>query len=91
MSLYINKGSHIFSVLLDASKAFDKVSHSLLFKKLINPNVPLCSVCLLYFWYRNQTMRVKWGAELSRSFNVTNGVRQGSVLSPLLFSHFSIY
>ena len=55
-------------------------------KKLINQNVPLCFVCLLYFWYKNQTMRVRWGAEVSISFNVTNGVRQGSVLSPLPFS-----
>ena len=86
VSSYIYKGSPIFSVFLDASKAFDKVSHSLLFKKLINRNVPLCFVRLLCFWYKNQTMRVRWGAEVSRSFNVTNGVRQGSVLSPLLFS-----
>ena len=86
VSSYIYKGSPIFSVFLDASMAFDKVSHSLLFKKLINRNVPLCFVRLLYFWYKNQTMRVRWGAEVSRSFNVSNGVRQGSVLSPLLFS-----
>ena len=33
-------------------------------------------------------MRVRWGAKVSRSFNVTNGVRRGSVLSPLLFSAY---
>ena len=86
VSSYVSKGSRIFSVFLDASKAFDKVSHSLLFKKSINRNVPLSFVRLLYFWYKNQTMRVRWGAEVSRSFNVTNGVGQGSVLSPLLFA-----
>ena len=31
-------------------------------------------------------MRVRWGDSLSESFNVSNGVRQGSVLSPLLFA-----
>ena len=86
VSSYIYKGSPIFSVFLDSSKAIDKVSHSLLFKKLINRIVPLCFVRLLYFWHKNQTMRVRWGAEISRSFNVTNGVRESSVLSPLLFS-----
>ena len=28
----------------------------------------------------------RWGAEVFRSFNVTNWVRQGNVLSPLVFS-----
>ena len=31
-------------------------------------------------------MCVRWGRSLSRSFCVSNGVRQGSVLSPVLFS-----
>ena len=29
---------------------------------------------------------VKWGSTLSSKFQVTNGVRQGGVLSPLLFN-----
>ena len=31
-------------------------------------------------------MTVKWGSCISNSFNVTNGVRQGRVLSPQLFN-----
>ena len=31
-------------------------------------------------------MYVKWGSTLSSKFNVTNGIRQGGVLSPLLFN-----
>ena len=31
-------------------------------------------------------MTVKWGPCISNSFNVTNGVRQGGVLSPQLFN-----
>ena len=30
-------------------------------------------------------MYVKWGSTMSSKFQVTNGVRQGGVLSPLLF------
>ena len=33
-----------------------------------------------------QQMRVKWGSALSDGFGVSNGVRQGSVLSPVLFA-----
>ena len=31
-------------------------------------------------------MRVRWGSTLSNGFNVSNGVREGGILSPYLFS-----
>ena len=31
-------------------------------------------------------MSVRWGCSISKGFNVTNGVRQGGVLSPKLFN-----
>ena len=36
--------------------------------------------------YLNETLQVKWDDITSRQFNVTNGVRQGGVLYPMLFS-----
>lgn len=33
-------------------------------------------------------MQVKWGNILSTSFNVSNGVRQGGILSPALFNAY---
>ena len=57
---YLQQGSPIFSVFLDASKAFDQVSHELLFKKLLLHDVPLCFIVrLLRYWYRQQQMRVR--------------------------------
>ena len=38
------------------------------------------------FWYENQTMSVRWGNILSESFQVSNGVRQGGILSSYLFN-----
>jgi hypothetical protein len=35
--------------------------------------------------YNNQYMRIKWGDSISRTFGVTNGVKQGGVLSHILF------
>ena len=40
ISSYLQQGSPIFSVFLDASKAFDRVSHELLFEKLLLRDVP---------------------------------------------------
>ena len=86
VSSYTSHNTPIFSVFLDASKAFDKVNHHKLFKKLIMRQVPMYFVRLLQYWYRQQSMQVKWGGHLSQSFHVTNGVRQGGVLSPYLFA-----
>ena len=38
------------------------------------------------FWYRRQSIWVKWGKRTSEYFSVINGVRQGGVLSPKLFA-----
>ena len=67
-------------------KAFDRVNHFKLFKKLIMRHVHACSVRLLQYWYAHQTIQVKWGSSFSESFLVNNGVRQGGVLSPYLFA-----
>ena len=37
-------------------------------------------------WYSLQELRVHWGDCFSEPFSVSNGVRQGGVLSPVLFS-----
>jgi len=86
MSYYANKDTPVFSAFLDASKAFDRTNHNLLLTKLIKRNVPMCIVRLLLSLYRQKTMQVKWGTNYSSPFTVTNGVRQGGVLSPNLFA-----
>ena len=52
---------------------------------LVSRNVPLIFIRLLAYWYKNQTLAVRWGRCISEYFSVSNGVRQGSVLSPYLF------
>ena len=54
-------------------------------KKLINRGIPIYLVKVLCYWYQHQSIYVKWGSTISIKFQVTNGVRQGAVLSPLLF------
>ena len=71
---------------MDASKAFDKVNHWHLFDKLLNCGVPVYVVRMLLYWHTYQDFIVRWNNTLSPSFKVSNGVRQGGVLSPRLFS-----
>ena len=83
---YTKQNSTVFTCFPDAAKAFDRVSHWTLFSKMIKRNVPLVIVRIIAFWYQTQTMCVKWGKVDSEYFNVSNGVRQGGILSPKLFA-----
>ena len=83
---YRDNNSPVFTCFLDASKAFDRVNHWLLFDKLITRGVPMIIVRILKFWYQHQLLCIKWGNATSEYFNVSNGVRQGGILSPRLFS-----
>ena len=76
----------VYTCFLDASKAFDRVNHTVLFDKLRRRGVPHYITRVLVYWYVNQMFCVRWGNIYSESFNVTNGVRQGGILSPLLFN-----
>ena len=46
--------------------------------------IPHTSV--LVFWYSNLSSCVRWNSSLSEFFPIKQGVRQGAVLSPLLYS-----
>jgi len=72
--------------LLDASKAFDHVNHDILIRKLYERNLPLCFIAVIKNWYDKLTSVVKWNSVFSMPFVVRSGVRQGGILSPILFN-----
>ena len=78
--------SNVYSYLLDASKAFDKVHYGTMFNILLNKNVPHCIIRLLMDNYVRQEARVIWNSCHSTYFRLKNGVKQGGVLSPTLFN-----
>ena len=85
-SYYLRQGSPVIATLLDCSKAFDKCVFSSLFTKLMDRRLPPIVVRVLIFVYEEQEGCVTWSGVRSTSFSITNGTRQGSVLSPCLFS-----
>ena len=83
---FMRRGTAVTACLLDCSKAFDKCRFDKLFQKLMCKGLPAVVVRVLVFMYEEQQGWVKLGGKKSSSFALTNGTRQGSVLSPLLFS-----
>ena len=78
---YCNNGSTVHGCFLDAS-----IDHSLLFRKLLQRHLSPVVVRILLSWYMNQRATVLWNGSLSHKFSISNGVRQGGVLSPILFT-----
>ena len=84
---YFNdRGSNVYVAGLDVAKAFDSVNHYGIFIKLMNVHVPLCVLNVLVNWYGKLSGCVRWAGVLSQQFSMHSGVREGSVISPLLFS-----
>ena len=53
-------------IFLDASKAFDKINHFKLFRKLLDRKTHILIVRILLFWYSKQTVWVNWGRCISK-------------------------
>jgi len=81
---YLRNRSPVFVCFLDARKAFDRVNHWTLFNKLLRRGMNVDIVRLLATWYESQKFHVLWGDHLTGGFSVTNGVRQGGNIIPLL-------
>ena len=85
ISYYINNDSNVYGLMLDASKAFDCVNYCKLFRILLERNICPLYCRLLLNMYISQKLRIRWESTHSSYFNVTNGVKQGGVISPILF------
>ena len=83
---FVKRGTPCIITLLDCTKAFDKCRFDVIFAKLLTKKIPAIVIRVLIYVYEEQRAWVKWGDARSRAFSLVNGTRQGSVLSPALFS-----
>ena len=88
VSHYNSKGSNVYTVFVDLKKAFDKVNHKILIAKLIDKNVSPVLIKLLLDMYNKQFVNVIFNNIKGSSWKIGNGVRQGGILSPLLFNFY---
>ena len=82
---FLRNNSEVFTCLCDMSKAFDLVKISVLFRKVLEQGLPVIFARLLLVMYVKQQANVKWNNETSEKFPISNGVKQGAVLSAILY------
>ena len=86
VNFFTSRGSPVFMAAHNASKAFDRVNHFVLFTKLICTGVPIYPLNILMNWHLKLSGYVLWCGRLSSSFYVESGVRQGGINSLWLFN-----
>ena len=82
---YVNNGNSVYCTFLDASKAFDRVEYSKLFRLLIKRQIPAVILRMLCNMYVSHVTCVDWNGVHSSVFSVINGVKQRGIISPILF------
>ena len=88
INYFLRNGSEVYSCLCDMSKAFDLVKHSVLFRKLMMSGISMILLRLLLTIYLLQTANVRWNGLCSDFFPLTNGVKQGAILSAILYCYY---
>ena len=83
---YNDNDTDCYLLLLDASKAFDRVEYVKLFTILRDRKICPIVLRLLMNMYINQQIQVKWNNMISPTCTISNGVKQGGCMSPTLFS-----
>nr|XP_054769248.1 uncharacterized protein LOC129276875 [Lytechinus pictus] len=88
--LELNTASRLptYTAYLDAEKAFDCVWHEGLIDKLQSIGISISLVRLIQNLHSRMESHVLWDGDVSDPIPITQGVRQGGILSPTLYTVF---
>ena len=76
----------VHRLCVDFNKAYDSIRMEVLYNILIEFVIPMKLVSLIKMILTETCSRVQVGRNLSGMFPIRNGLKQGDVLSPLLFN-----
>lgn len=88
LSSNLANGGQIDSIYTDFAKAFDKVMHEIILKKLDQFPLNNCTKAWIHSYLIERVQIVCVNGAKSNSIRPTSSVPQGSILAPLLFSLF---
>uniref|UniRef100_A0A3P9IXE9 Reverse transcriptase domain-containing protein n=1 Tax=Oryzias latipes TaxID=8090 RepID=A0A3P9IXE9_ORYLA len=82
----LDKGGFVGAVFLDLQRAFDTINHDVLLAKLSYFNFSNSALCWMKSYLHDRKQAVQIENSQSSFLSCSDGVPQGSVLGPLLFS-----
>ena len=80
------RGGKVYACFVDYRKAFDTVDRNKVWEKLEKLNTSSKLLAMLQAIYSSVQACVRWNGKLSGSFSCPFGLKQGCLLSPLIFS-----
>ena len=81
-----HRGNYTCIITQNVEKAFDTIWHDALIFEMSNLEFPYYFMRIIHSFLKNRTFNVQVQSEKSTIRHITDGVSQGSVLSPTLFS-----
>ena len=80
-----NTGTPVYAAQVDLNKAYNRVNRKLLWAKLMDMDVPIKLIEAIESTYTECKESIRIGANMGDPYTLLMGLRQGSVLSPILF------
>ena len=82
------RSGKLFACFVDFRKAFDTIWQEALFVKLLRHNIGGPFYNIIKNMYANNSSTINLDGNLTEPIQIKTGVRQGDILSPLLFNIF---
>jgi len=82
----IRSGQKFVAIFINFSTAFDSVHRESVWKAMLVDGIPVRIVNILRNYHEGTECSVQVYGEFTDSFNITTGVRQGCILSLMIFN-----